>query len=326
MSQISIVIPVYNAGKYLENCIKSILRQSFQNYEVILIDDGSTDESGKICDHYAGKESHIRVIHTSNKGPAAARKTGVRAARGEYITFVDADDWLETEMLSFMIEKAELHQAQIVCLGHKEVDADGRVLSCTSQETELLEMTSAIQMMHHLHGTRLIDSGPWAKLIDRSCFESVDFCESVTIGEDYFMVLQLLEKADKVVFCKDPLYDRCIRKTSISRSGYSDRHKRAFEQYMKWRIYLLERYPELRTEIIGYHTEYELAVITAMCRNRKYDRVVIGCLVRDLRKNRKIIWQCAKTPLHIRSSAMLIAYCYPIFIVIFRGIHLLTGR
>ena len=88
----------------------------------------------------------------------------------------------------------------------------------------------------------------------------------------------------------------------------------------------MEKYPELGTEIIGYHTEYEMAVITAMCRNQEYDKAVIRRLVKDLRKNRRFILHCAKTPFYMKVSAVVIAYCHPMFIVIFRGVHLLTGR
>ena len=326
MSRISVIVPVYNAEKYLKKCIDSILGQTFQDYDVILINDGSKDTSGTVCDEYARRDNRVTVIHTKNCGPAAARKTGVEVARGEYITFVDADDWLDSNMLLFLMEEIEKQGADIICLGHKEVDEQGNVLSCTAQEPERIEMALPVQMMHHLHGTRLIDSGPWAKLIASHLFEDIDFCESVTIGEDYFMVLQLLERAGKIVLCKEAMYNRCIRTTSISRSGYTERHQNAFEQYMYWRKYLSDRYPELKTEIVGYHTEYEMAVMTAMCRNKKYDKSVIGYLVRDLRENQTIILQCSKTPLYMRMSAMIIAYCYPVFIVIFRVIHLLTGR
>lgn len=233
---------------------------------------------------------------------------------------------MDADILFFSVKECDKFRADIVCLGHKEVDGQGKILSYSMQKIERLEMTTSIDMMRHLHGTRLIDSGPWAKLIARRLFEDIDFCENVTIGEDYFMVLQLLEKADKVVFCREPLYNRCIRTTSISRSGYTERHKQAFEQYMKWRMYLLKRYPELRVEITGYHMEYEMAVITAMCRNKKYDKAVILDLAKDLRENRTIILHSKRTPLYMKMSAVLIAYCYPLFIIIFRVIHLLTGR
>lgn len=326
MRQVSVVIPVYNAGMYLNKCIDSILQQTYQDFEIVLVDDGSKDDSGRICDAYKDKDERISAIHTKNRGPAAARKTGVEAARGEYIVFIDADDWLDRGMLSSMMQEIRTSRADVVCFMLKEVDAQGNVLSIKHVETERLEMTTTLQMMQNLHGTRLIDSGPCAKMMARRLFENIDYCENVTIGEDYFMLLQLLEKASKVVFCRKPMYNRCMRTTSISRSGYSERHKLAFERYMSWRIYLLERYPELKTDIISYHLEYEMAVITAMCRNKKYDRTVAKKLAKDLRRNRDIIVRCNETPLYMKVSAVIIAYCYPLFIVIFRIIHLLTGR
>lgn len=326
MKQISVIIPLYNAEKYLDNCIQSILGQTYQEFEIVLVDDGSTDNSRIMVDCYAEKYQHVKVVHTENRGPAAARKEGIELAAGEYVMFVDADDWLDRRTLEYAMSRVEDRRADIVCFGHRERGENGQTKAVFVQDFDDLDMPEVKQRMVHLHGTRLIDSGPWAKLIRKTLFENIDFCENVTIGEDYFMVLQLLEKAESVVLCKEPMYNRCIRTTSISRSGYSERHRQAFEEYMKWRNYLLEKYPELGTEIIGYHTEYEMAVITAMCRNQEYDKAVIRRLVKDLRKNRRFILHCAKTPFYMKVSAVVIAYCYPMFIVIFRGVHLLTGR
>lgn len=326
MSRISVIIPVYNAEKYIEDCVKSVLEQSFQDFEMILVDDGSQDASGMICDGYAEKYEKVKVIHTQNQGPAAARKQGVELAIGEYITFVDADDWLDSDMLAFMYQRMGENCADIVCLGHKEMNAQGNVLVCMPEGVGNIEMTTVYAMMQNLHGTRVIDSGPWAKLIRRDLFDNIDYCIDVTIGEDYFMILQLLEKAQKVVLYDNPLYNRCIRSSSISRSGYSMRHKMAFERYMQWRNYLLENYPDLEDEIIGYHTEYEMAVLTAMCRNQQYDKAVIKELQADLKKNYKVTLKCRKTPFYMRVSAVMIAFCCPLFIVIFRVIHVLTGR
>ena len=326
MKQISVIIPLYNAEKYLDNCIQSILGQTYQEFEIVLVDDGSTDNSRIMVDCYAEKYQHVKVVHTENRGPAAARKEGIELAAGEYVMFVDADDWLDRRTLEYAMSRVEDRRADIVCFGHRERGENGQTKAVFAQDFDDLDMPEVKQRMVHLHGTRLIDSGPWAKLIRKTLFENIDFCENVTIGEDYFMVLQLLEKAENVVLCKEPMYNRCIRTTSISRSGYSERHRQAFEEYMKWRNYLLEKYPELGTEIIGYHTEYEMAVITAMCRNQEYDKVVIRRLVKDLRKNRRFILHCAKTPFYMKVSAVVIAYCYPMFRVIFRGVHLLTGR
>lgn len=326
MKQTSIIIPVYNAERYLENCINSIMQQSYQQFEVILVDDGSTDGSGLLCDRFDASFNQVSVIHTENRGPAAARQTGVQRAAGEYIVFVDADDWLDSDTLRFLMEKEKQTEADILCLGHKETDESGHILSVSKHERSELVLENVTEMMRHLHGTRYIESGPWAKLIKKTLFEDIDFCTDVTIGEDYFMVLQLLENARKIVLYEDALYNRCIRKTSISRSGYTHRHKKAFERYMQWRLYLLEKYPTIKKEIMEYHLEYELAVLTAMCRNKQYDRNVINQLQQDLRKNLCIIVRCGQTPVSMRGSAVLIAYCCPVFIILFRLLHVLTGR
>ena len=98
-SQISIIVPVYNSEKYLDACIDSILSQSFRDFELILVDDGSKDSSAQICDEYASQDTRVRVIHKANGGVSAARNDGLDIAKGEYITFIDSDDWVEREYL-----------------------------------------------------------------------------------------------------------------------------------------------------------------------------------------------------------------------------------
>lgn len=324
--QVSIVIPMYNVQNYIGKCLESILGQNYHDYEVILVNDGSTDGTQKICEKYIEQHQQFKLIQTKNQGPAAARKAGVKRAQGKYIMFLDADDWLDCNMLYITVAVAEAQKADMICTGHKEVNTKGHVKAIASQDKTEIVLTQRCQMMHHLHGTRILDSGPWAKLICRELFEGIDFCEHVTIGEDYFMVVQLLEKSQKVILYQETLYNRCIRSTSISRSGYTERHKKAFGEYMKWRRYLVEKYPELTEEITSYHLEYELAVITAMCRNQRYDKTTIRALSKDLREHLLTLLHCAKTPLSMKGSSVLIAYCPVLFIILFRILHVITGR
>lgn len=323
---ISLIVPMYNAENYIDKCLDSILAQTYQDYEVVLINDGSTDKTSERCRAYTRRDKRFQLIGSANKGPAGARRIGIMESKGDYIMFVDADDWLEPDMLERTWKLMQEQQADMVCTGHKEVRVDGTVKSVLPQMEEMMVLEDHEQMMHHLHGTRIIDSGPWAKLVRRKLFGGIDYCENATVGEDYFMVLQLLEKAQKVVQCTDALYDRCMRPNGISRSGYTKRHKAAFEEYGKWREYLLERYPALGREIVSYHLEYEMAVITAMCRNRQYDEPVIQMLSQDLRRNLLKICTCAKTPFYAKGSAVLIAFMPGVFIMLFCVIHKLTGR
>ena len=103
MPKLSVIVPVYNTEKYLRDCVDSILAQSFPDFELILVDDGSTDGSGAICDECAARDSRIRVIHQQNSGATVARRSGVRIAQGEYVTFVDSDDWIDKDMYRIML-------------------------------------------------------------------------------------------------------------------------------------------------------------------------------------------------------------------------------
>ncbi|MEH7495309.1 glycosyltransferase family 2 protein, partial [Neobacillus niacini] len=107
LPSISVIIPVYNVEKYLRRCVDSVLNQSFQDFEIILIDDGSTDKSGQICDEYVKKDKRIKAIHKKNARVSAARNDGIKMAKGKYISFIDSDDWIEPEMYEVMFNKAE---------------------------------------------------------------------------------------------------------------------------------------------------------------------------------------------------------------------------
>ena len=111
--QVSVIIPIYNVEKYLEDCINSILEQTFQNYEAILVDDGSTDKCGEICDEYAKKDSRIKVVHTENQGLSEARNTGILLAKGKYLAFVDSDDFVRNDFLQKLYEAIEKSEADI---------------------------------------------------------------------------------------------------------------------------------------------------------------------------------------------------------------------
>ena len=114
---ISVIIPVYNCEKYLTQCIESVLNQTFQDFELILVDDGSHDSSPDICDNFRQKDERIQVIHKPNGGVSSARNEGIKVARGEYITFVDSDDYIEEEMMEYLYGQAQEHLADIVVSG-----------------------------------------------------------------------------------------------------------------------------------------------------------------------------------------------------------------
>ena len=124
---ISVIIPIYNVEQYLRRCIDSVLRQENVSQEIILVDDGSTDSSGKICDDYAANHSNIKSIHISNSGPSTAKNVGYDLATGNYVAFIDSDDEIKPEMFSTMLQSGYKHNADIVCCNYIQVDEEGNM-------------------------------------------------------------------------------------------------------------------------------------------------------------------------------------------------------
>lgn len=136
---ISIIVPVYNAEQYLVKCVSSIQSQTHKNIEIILVNDGSKDRSGALCDALKKEDKRITVYHTENKGQAAARNLGIKASKGIYLGFVDSDDYIKEDMYEKMLEEAEKHQAEITQIGYILVDEKGETKREVKQEFMLLE-------------------------------------------------------------------------------------------------------------------------------------------------------------------------------------------
>lgn len=202
---ISIIIPVYNAEKYLSRCIGSILRQSFADFELILVDDGSKDRSGVLCDKYALKDARIKVLHKENGGVSSARNLGLENAQGKYITFIDADDWVAENYLEKLLDAIENTEAQFV-VGKLE----NREVTCREffVEDEVLDFANLQGEEIHALFTRDIFCGPWVKLFVSRIIQqhNLRFKEGMRFGEDTLFVRDYLLKCERICTIKDKLY------------------------------------------------------------------------------------------------------------------------
>ena len=147
---ISIIVPVYNIEEYLPRCIESILAQTYSNLELILVDDGSVDKSGKICDAYAEKDVRVRVLHKENGGSSSARNAGILLAKGQYIGFVDSDDYIEANMYQKMMDAIALTGCNIVQVARDEIDDKGNLMQSICEMPEELIQYSAEEFMKEL--------------------------------------------------------------------------------------------------------------------------------------------------------------------------------
>ena len=206
---ISVIVPVYRVEPYLRQCIDSILGQTYKDLQVLLIDDGSPDSSGDICDEYAQKDHRIEVFHTENRGLSASRNLGIRKAKGDIISFIDADDWIEPRMLEILYEAIERTGANIsLCSIVKEFPTSSVVRRFDERVYEGEDILNALL-------DAKINYGVWNKLYRRTIFQSVHFPDG-KYYEDISSALAILRESEKVVSISEALYHYRIRKGSIT--------------------------------------------------------------------------------------------------------------
>lgn len=209
---ISVIVPVYNVEKYLRQCLNSILVQTYRNLEILLIDDGSPDRCGQICDEYAEKDPRITVFHTPNRGLSAARNLGIEHAHGDYIGFVDSDDWIEPDMFETLLRKAEETDADIVtCRFYQEYT--NRTEKFPSPENEFTVEGAEVLRTYLLNHTICQDA--WNNLYKASLFTGIRYPEGRDF-EDIATKYCLLQKAEKLVYLPACLLHYRNRKNSLS--------------------------------------------------------------------------------------------------------------
>lgn len=233
MLGLSIIVPIYNVEQYLSNCIDSILAQTFTDFELILVDDGSPDRCGEICDFYASIDQRIKVVHKKNEGVSSARNIGIEIARGEYIAFVDPDDTIESIMYETLLQTALRHDADIVVCPIKTIKTVTNTISITSIwrdiDTVINKETIESKIIPSLVLNKtysLISSVN--KIYKRTLFNTLNirFEEHKNHSEDARFNLRILPRIDRLVFVKQPLYNYFIYKrdslTQIFREDYYD--------------------------------------------------------------------------------------------------------
>lgn len=240
---ISIIVPIYKVEPYLRKCLESIIGQTYCHLEIILVDDGSPDSCGEICDEYAAKDERITVIHQENTGLPAARNAGLDIANGDYIMFVDSDDWIEKETCACLIAIAQQHGADMVCFGYNEIGLSGNINRWFYNEPGEIEKKEMIRLI--ISGTACISDVCWNKLYSRKLFENIRFPVG-KMHEDFGTTYRLVHLAQKIYVSDSVLYNYVRNKGSISISCYPTRlAKESRHTFLEERLdFLNVFYPE----------------------------------------------------------------------------------
>lgn len=216
---VSIIVPVYKCENSLKKCVRSILDQTYTNLEIILVDDGSPDKSGQMCDELALTDKRIKVIHKKNGGVSSARNAGLRQAQGEYIQFVDSDDYLDHTMTERFVEKIEETNSDCVICGRTEISEETQT-KIEVPETDCIDISDVKKICPGFFADYIINS-PWNKLYKRKNID-FEFEENISLGEDLLFNLKYFGRFRNISFISGCPYFYIIQKGSLTQTYKSD--------------------------------------------------------------------------------------------------------
>ena len=294
--KVSVIVPIYNAEKYINRCIDSIINQSHKNLEIILVDDGSQDNCGKICDEYEVKDKRIKVIHKENGGVSSARNAGLKQVTGDYIAWVDADDYIMPDMYMTMISIVKKANADVVSINYTSS------VPHMKKKVKTKVLRANISVKHLLK--RRVSPMLWDKMYKRELFEGVFF--DANIGEDFFANYIILNKSHKVVVTNYIGYIYNVRENSISHSS---------KYYMELinnakRISELEIQKGKNKKEANYSLVYDCCLVLNNCLS-KNEKQYILCILKEsilkcpIIKNNSMEWKVI-----LKGLSYLIKYRY----------------
>lgn len=281
MCEISIIVPVYKVEKYLRKCVDSILAQTFTDFEVILVDDGSPDNSGMICDEYAEKDSRVRVVHKENGGLSSARNAGIEIAKGKYLGFIDSDDYIEDDMYELLYNNILKENADMSICGIYDV-YEGKEPKILPEAYQVLNKVEAMELVLE---AQLFSVHAVNKLYKKELFKELRYPENI-ITEDAAVILDILEKTTKVVADSHQKYYYFHRENSISTDSFSEKNIDTINVWQKNEDWILTKYPQLEQVV---HTRvcwaYFIVLDKILVSHSEKKYVGTKQIIRFLRKN-----------------------------------------
>lgn len=301
MINLSIIVPVYKVEKFLIKCIDSILSQTYENFELILIDDGSPDNCHKICDEYAEKDKRVIVIHQKNLGVSAARNAGMDIAKGEYIGFIDSDDYIVPEMYEMMINRMEKNHCDLVICGYDYVDEQGNVNRAFEiKEDEVLSQREVMYKQYDILPT--IRFGIWNKLFKRELIQNLRFPVGVHSAEDGVFLCEYLKKIKSALFIHQPYYKNCERIGSATRGGLDEYELiNALKIHKQMAIDVKKVYPDVYPHAFSFYIDICLRYYSLV----KDDKMLSLKVRKIVKKEKMNVLFCNDMSLKARISYLL---------------------
>ena len=264
--KVSIVVPIYNVEKYLDKCINSLVNQTYQDIEILLIDDGSTDKSGKIAEDWAKKDSRTNVYHKTNGGLSDARNYGIKKASGSYICFIDSDDWVEKNYIERLLLKIYENDCDIsIC--NPIYDFENGVSKIKQKKNNKSNyIMNSEEAILELNNFRYFDMSACFKLFKKELFNNIKFPKE-KYCEDFYIMFKLFDKANKIVYFNEYLYHYMQRKGSISHNNNNLRYDFIYAAYQQM-IFVEKKYPRLKNIVRSAYVSSILTIYNKSIENK----------------------------------------------------------
>lgn len=285
---ISIIVPIYNVEPYLRKCVSSILEQTYQNLEIILVDDGSPDNCSAICDEYSEKDARIRVIHKENGGLSDARNAGIDTATGEYIIFVDSDDWISENCIEVLLQIQQKNHTLISVIDTVESDGTKESERSYSVGYDIKEVYTAEEAMQVIFLQHEFNTSAWAKLYHISIFDGIRFTKGI-LYEDLDLIYRLIDKVGKISFSPAGKYYYFQRNDSIVHAKFDSRHFILVDISSEIIKFVDERYPRIHDAAVCRYVFSNILLLSRIVKDDEF-RIQRAELCENILKIKKEIY------------------------------------
>ena len=279
---ISVIVPVYNVEEYLKKCVDSIINQTYINLEIILVDDGSTDDSGKICDEYSKKDNRINVIHKENGGLSDARNAGIDIAKGKFLTFIDSDDFVENNYVELLYNTLVQYNADLSIASHKVI-YDKTIMDKSTNEEFCSDSKLILEKILYDDG---VDLSAWGKLYKAKLFKKVRFPVG-RLYEDAATTYKLIDLSNKIAVCSKLVYNYVIREKSITNNTFSEKKMDLITSTKEMVDYIREKYPELEKACNRRLMYSYLSTLSQLAKTNDENKEIEQKLLDYIKENKK---------------------------------------
>lgn len=312
---ISVVIPVYKVEQYLDECVNSVLKQTYTNLEIFLVDDGSPDRCGEMCDEYQRIDHRVHVIHQKNRGLSGARNAAIDVFSGDYITFIDSDDWISNDMIECLYKNLIKNEAQMSCTSPESFYEDGTCSFCKHPD-DVLIYTKEKALDCFLFNDYLTPC-VWGKLYVRDLWRHVR-CPEGMLFEDQFTTYKLIDQCDKIVYCTKPMYHYRKREGSIGHSDFKEKTYDLYDAIHEEYDYIQKKYGAMVPNITVARITWEIVFVNMMIVAGHKDHKTRMDVQKFAKKNLKKVWDCEYISKVRKGQISLFAISYPLYTIFYK--------